>query len=157
MGTTGNIQEWLDKFWLEENQDPAYNTAISTLLSRLWDQPLDYEGRSQEFSLLDLPSLVCSALGGESKRALEVNAAWLLLYAAFYLLDKVEDQEIDDILFSGLEENVLVNLTTGLILNAELVMSKLAGEEKFDPATLKSLLMTFNRMALQCAPDNIWI
>ena len=156
MGTTGNIQEWLRKFWLEENQDPAYNAAISTLLSRLWNQPLDCEGQPEQLSLLTLPSFVCSALGGELENALEVNAAWLLLYAAFYVLDKVEDREIDDVLFSGLEENVLINLTTGLILNAELVLSKLAGEEKFGPATLNSLLVTFNRMALKvCAGQHL--
>lgn len=156
MQTACNVQEWLANFWLEENQDPTYNSAISRVLSSIWNQQADGEGRPQQFGLLNLPCRVCSALGGEFEKALEVNAAWLLLYAASNLLDKIEDQELDDILSSGLEENVLLNLTTGLILNAELVLAKLADEEKFGPATLNSLLVTFNRMALKvCAGQHL--
>ncbi|HEY5574894.1 MAG TPA: class 1 isoprenoid biosynthesis enzyme [Anaerolineales bacterium] len=156
MQTAGKIQEWLDKFWLEENPDSAYNAAISTVLSGLWNLQLDCEGQPQQFSLLNLPCVVCSTFGGEWKNAVEVNAAWLLLYAAFYVLDKIEDQEVDNIPSTGLEENVLINVTTGLILNAGLILSKLAGEEKFDLATLNSLLVTFNRMALKvCAGQHV--
>lgn len=149
MQAAGKLQEWIDEFLLEENQDPAYYAAISTVLSTQLNQDLSCEGQPQPFGLSRLPSLVCSALGGDWQNAIEVNAAWYLLYAAFDLLDKVEDQEINDIRFSGLEENVLINVATGLILSAELILARVAGEEGCNSTTLKTLFLTFNRMALK--------
>jgi geranylgeranyl pyrophosphate synthase len=152
----GKFQEWIDEFLLEENQDPAYRAAISTVLSTQLNQDLYCEGQPQPFSLFNLPCFVCSALGGDWQNAIEVNAAWYLLYAAFDLIDKVEDREINDILSCGLEENVLINVATGLILSAELILARVAGEEGFNSTNLKSLFLTFNRMALKvCAGQHL--
>lgn len=93
----------------------------------------------------------CSALGREPSKALEINAAWALIYAAFYLLDKVEDQEIITAPFS-FKSSQLINITTGFILSASSIVSKLDIYHQIEPGAHHKLENTSYRMLLSvCA------
>lgn len=54
----------------------------------------------------------------------EVAAAWSLLYSALYLLDKIEDDELDQLAFHP-PAGTLTNITTGLLATVELILDEL--------------------------------
>lgn len=83
------------------------------------------------------------------------NTAWSLLYAAFYLLDKVEDQEANGELFSS-SPGIVTNVTTGFILSAGLILSKLELAQKPGIPEISSLQITFHHIALAvCAGQHL--
>lgn len=140
---------WIDRILKEEKIDPIYRDAILHSLSALWSERHPTESKASKFDLLTLPALCCQALGGDALDVLELNIAWSLLYAAFYLLDKVEDSEDIPLLNEIIGSGEVTNVATGLIFCAELTLAKLALDQKFDLATMAFLLASFNRMALR--------
>lgn len=113
----------------------------------MWPSASEGEEQSGKASLLVLPAHCCAALGKDPEAALEVNAAWSLTYAAFYLLDKVEDQEASGELFSpGL--GVVTNVTTGFILSASWILYKLETAQKLGNPAISSLQIAFHHSAL---------
>lgn len=149
------IQVWLIDFWQAEDIHPAFRETLTVVLSRMWLSAIEAEEQDRKACLLTLPTNCCSALGKDPQTALEVNAAWSLLYAAFYLLDKVEDQEATGELFSP-GPGVVTNVTTGFILSASLVLAKLEAARKLAASTITSLQIAFHRIALAvCAGQHL--
>lgn len=150
------VLERIINFWRAKELDLSYRDALVEILTHLWPTSSGIEGKGSNSQLHILPFLCCRALGGETRAAFAVNAAWSLLYAAFYLLDKVEDQETDDLLFSRTGVNTVTNLTTGLILGAESILFEWASEESIHLSGTTSLLSFFNQMALSvCAGQHL--
>ncbi len=148
------IQQWLVNFWQAESIDSAYRETLSAVLSRMWPSA-ETEEQERKASLLTLPAHCCAALGKDPKAALEVNAAWSLIYAAFYLLDKVEDQEASSELFSP-GPGVVTNVTTGFILSASWILYKLETAQKLGNPAISSLQIAFHRRALAvCAGQHL--
>jgi hypothetical protein len=74
-------------------------------------------------SLLYLPYLSCQACGGDTSRIVGVTTSWFLFHVAAYLMDKVEDRELD---YSNQSEiGVTANLSTGMIFIAEWILNHL--------------------------------
>jgi geranylgeranyl pyrophosphate synthase len=149
------IQQWLADFWQAENIDPAYRETLSAVLARMWSSAVEAEEQGGKASLLTLPAHCCAALGKDPEAALEVNAAWSLIYAAFYLLDKVEDQEASGELFSS-GPGVVTNVTTGFILSASWVLYQLETAQNLINPAITSLQIAFHRSTLAvCAGQHL--
>ena len=77
-----------------------------------------------------LPGLCCQASGGVLDSTAEVSAAWFLLYIAAHLLDSVEDQDqVDEIKELG-GPGSAINVATGLILSASLILNKMHDKDQ---------------------------
>lgn len=131
--------------WYIERLDSEYKSALTQAL-------LDLPGQSNlveqnKNGVINLPSLVCRAIGGELECIVTISKAWKLLYAAFYLLDKIEDQELSGI-FSQYDTGVLVNITTGLILQAEIALINAVTRKDLSSERGEHFLIAFNHMAL---------
>jgi len=131
--------------WKKESLDSKYRSALTQVLSDLTGLPTQIE--QDQAGLLNLPSLVCKAIGTEFEHVVAVSTVWRLLYSAFYLLDKIEDQEIPDIL-SHYDIGMLINITTGLILQAELALANAVARMESSKERRSQYLTTFNHMAL---------
>jgi geranylgeranyl pyrophosphate synthase len=149
------IQQWLADFWQAENIDLAYRETLSAVLARMWSSAVEAEEQDYRASLLTLPAHCCAALGRDPVAALEVNASWSLIYAAFYLLDKVEDREARGERFSS-DPGVLTNVTTGFILSASWILYKLGTAQNLDTSIISSLQIAFHRSSLAvCAGQHL--
>jgi geranylgeranyl pyrophosphate synthase len=148
-------RQWLANFWQAEKIDLAYRETLSAVLSRMWPSAAEGQEQGGKASLLTLPANCCAAFGKDPGKALEVNAAWSLIYAAFYLLDKVEDQEAAGELFSP-DPGVVTNVTTGFILSAGLILYKLETAQKLSNLAISSLQIALHRRALSvCAGQHL--
>lgn len=72
-----------------------------------------------------LPFLCCEANGVNPHRAVGVTSAWFLLQVAAHLLDKVEDQELEEIASPLRGQGMCTNLSTGMIFVAEWILNHL--------------------------------
>lgn len=145
------LHERLSFLWNTAEFDAGYQQALQAILAHLLKPTANERGQEKGESPLLLPHLCCHSLRGEFQSGLTVNAAWVLLYAAFYLLDKVEDEEPIEPLSSQLTTSTLLNATTGLILVAELLLAKLDGVG-VETNAATDIRTRFNRLALNaCA------
>lgn len=141
----------LDEFWYLKEIDPEYREYIIRVISNQKRHPIVSDDNSSIRGLRELPAFVCMALGGKKEFAKQLNKAWELVYLAFHILDKIEDQEIDNAL-TQYDVGVLTNVTTGLILQAELILAKLKDSMEKAYGNKRRLLILFNRLALDvCA------
>jgi len=131
--------------WYLERLDSEYRSALTQVLSVLPGQSTPVE--QNQTGLLSLPSLVCKAIGIEIERAVTISTAWRLLYSAVYLLDKIEDREISGKL-SQYDTGVLTNITTGLILQAEIALVNAVARKESSIERGAHFLIAFNQMAL---------
>lgn len=121
-----DLKHWLTSNWFNDNEGSTYQAALRSLILQLWPGTKENANGSGTDTFLTVPALCYRSLGGTSNVILPINCAWILLYAAFYLLDKVEDQETGQVLYSPLGVGPLTNLTTGLILNAGEILTTAA-------------------------------
>jgi geranylgeranyl pyrophosphate synthase len=143
----GALRARLSFLWDTIEIDAGYRRALQATLAALLASPAGAKERDDGASPLLLPLLCCDALGGESEAGVAVNAAWALLYAAFYLLDKVEDQEPMPSFSPVLATGTLLNVTTGLMLGAQLLLARLEADGiRADAA--RDIRTRFNRLAL---------
>ncbi len=137
------VVRWLDQYWENADLDAGYAGLLRSAVSGMW--PLDSGQSLPSFRLRmhTLPLYFCRAFGGSPGLGTVINAAWSLLYAAFYLLDKVEDQETDLPIFSEHGVGVVNNLTTGLILASQSILLQAA-----EWAAVGNLQRAFHYLAL---------
>ncbi len=114
------IQDWLDQYWVEYEPDPDYRIALVSLLHAVWPKA----GKEEKPSYFPLPILCGQAAGKINQTTVAANTAWVLLFVASYLLDKIEDEEIYHPIFSKYSPGVVTNLTTGLILHSGRILTK---------------------------------
>ena len=150
------IQDWLTQSWLHKEPNPAYREALTAVLQVLWSGANTAQGSSR-ISFLPLPSLCARALGKVNETTTAVNAAWVLLYTASNLLDKVEDEETEHPIFAHLSPSVVLNLTTGLILHSERILAELEPQSGTTRAeVIDALRRKFNQAALEvCAGQHL--
>lgn len=79
-------------------------------------------GRNDRWALL--PGLCCQAAGGKAEFALEVSAAWVLLYLAGHLIDSVEDNDkVEEIEKLG-GPGSAINVANAYFLSAALMLDE---------------------------------
>lgn len=76
-----------------------------------------------------LPRLCCQAAGGDPELTEEISAAWLLLYIAAHLVDKVEDQEKADLIDILGGPGSTINVANGLFVSASEILNSLLEKE----------------------------
>lgn len=141
------VQNWLFQYWIENEPDPDYRIALSSLLSAFWPKT----GKGEKPSYFPLPCLCGYALGKLSPSTIAVNAAWGLLFVASFLLDKIEDEETHHPIFHKFSPGVIANLTTGLILHSGNILAQLEPHDT-SAETLAEIQREFHRQAiLVCA------
>lgn len=72
-----------------------------------------------------LPLFCCEAAQGDPVKAIPVSAAWMAFYLAAHLLDTLEDGEPPTYPTASLGKAGTLNLSTGLMMAAELVLDTL--------------------------------
>jgi hypothetical protein len=151
-----DLKHWLTSAWFNDDiEDSPYQAALRLLILQLWPKIKENTDGSGTDTFLTVPVLCYRALGGTSNVILPINCAWILLYAAFYLLDKVEDQETGQVLYSPLGVGPLTNLTTGLILNAGEILTT-AAQVSPQMDRICKIQMDFYRMAADvCAGQHL--
>jgi geranylgeranyl pyrophosphate synthase len=142
------VLDWLINSWFAKEKKSSYRDGLISVIKSLWPERDAKTGRGGKPSFLPLPSLCCHALGLFSPKVYALNAAWALFYAASYLLDKIEDQEIDHPIFAAYGIGGTANLTTGLILNAERILSEMGPDERVNQATIEAVRIAFNQRVL---------
>jgi hypothetical protein len=134
------------ELWNKERLDSGYQDAILSVLSRLWSMQTH-----QNINLNALPVLCCEAISGNREKAEGVNAAWSLLYAASYLLDKIDDDEICMKLCFPFSMGCKTNIATGLIITSQLLLNGLE-EDGIDFHVASVIRANFNSKILtMCA------
>jgi geranylgeranyl pyrophosphate synthase len=143
------IQDWLIQSWFAKEPVSLYREALIYVILSLWpkiEEPVEKKGTPSYFPL---PSLCCQSLGKQTTKIIEVNAAWILLYMASYLLDKVEDHELGHALITRFGDGVVANLTTGLIFHAERILAELEPDPEVNLATIDAIRRAFHQMGLE--------
>lgn len=77
-----------------------------------------------------LPGLCSQAAGGDARRADDLALAWFLFYCAAHLFDQVEDQDPIEDGAPAWTPGVSINLSTGMLFAASLVLSRLHQAER---------------------------
>ena len=85
-------------------------------------------GSAERIPTAFLPAVLIDALGGGLEKSLSVTSAWFLLQLSAYFLDKVEDQEMDEIMAIHDKPGLILNLSTGLIYAAEYLLDHLEAD-----------------------------
>lgn len=142
---TGGSSEWGD-VWDKERLDSEYRSALTQALSVLPGLTTSIE--QNQTGVLNLPPLVCKAIGIEIECLVTITKAWRLLYAAFYLLDKIEERELLSGIFSQYDTGVLTNITTGLILQEEIALVNAVARKESSIERGAHFLIAFNNIAL---------
>ena len=107
------------QFFFDQKEPKLSNKKeLKRLFTQLQINASVSEMDNQTVNLLLLPYLVFATSGGNSDNIYSINAAWILLYNAFNLLDKIEDHETSGILENDLCDSTLLNLTTSLLFSA---------------------------------------
>ncbi len=150
-----SLDHWLSSSWFQNIKNLPYQADLRSLILQLWPERKANTNPSKAYTFLNVPALCYRALGGASDVIFPVNCAWILLYAAFYLLDKVEDQETGHILFSHFGGGPLTNLTTGLMLNAGWMLSSTVQAAPGNDS-LRAIQADFYRLAVDvCAGQHL--
>lgn len=97
------------------------------------------------FPFLSLPGLCSQAVGGSPEQATEVAAAWVLLYAAAHIYDAVQDHDPPDPWWEALGDGVAINVATGLLTSAWLVLDQAKGP----PPVVRTIREDFSCTVLQ--------
>ena len=142
------LQELLFNSWIHSEPDPDYRIALSSIVHAFWPRA----GKEIKPSYFPLPSLCGYALGKITPSTTTVNAAWVLLFIASYLLDKIEDEETYHPIFKKFSPGAVTNLTTGLILHSARILAELEPDHMICAETLTTIQREFHRQALEvCA------
>jgi geranylgeranyl pyrophosphate synthase len=150
-----DLKQWLINTWFQNLENSAYNDDLLAVVLQIWPDQVNGTPDSKGYTFLNLPTLCYHSLDETSKAILPVNLSWVLLYAAFYLLDKVEDQETEHALISKYGEGPVTNLTTGLILKAGEILS-VARQAAAEADRIQEIQMDFYRLAaVVCAGQHL--
>ena len=136
------ISQTVSQLEISKNYQALMHSVISQALKPYEESP------STQISTFFLPAVIASALGKEEESALGVTSAWLLLQLSAHLLDKVEDQEVNETIFNHDRPDLILNLTTGLIFAAEFLLDHLE-EDGIDPRAAADLRLAFNKYILR--------
>ena len=114
--------DYIHQYWQVERIDPRFLEDLFCIFKPIQVKALSKELPLKTAYLLSLPVLCYQAAGGDPEDALAINAVWMLYYAAFDLLDKVEDGEIESLAIEIRDQPTLINLTTGLLFSAASIL-----------------------------------
>lgn len=155
--TVQEIQDWLTQSWIYKEQHLQYREDLAAIIKFLWPAAKSPENKNRKPSYFPLPSLCAHALGGGySETTTAVNAAWVLLYMASYLMDKIEDQETYQPIFSRFSFGAVASLASGLFFHAERILAERQPDGMVNANTLDAIRREFNLQALEvCAGQHL--
>jgi geranylgeranyl pyrophosphate synthase len=117
-----DIYRQIETLWVNSGAWPDFTKAMRLPLLGETESDITQASIARFASL---PGLCCQAAGGEAAWADEVAAAWLMCYAAAHLFDSVEDQDQPDPWWANLGAGAAINVASGLLLSAPLVLNQL--------------------------------
>jgi len=80
---------------------------------------------AEQQTWLNLPSYCCQAAGGDPEMAMEVNAAWGMLYTAAHTMDAIQDHDDPDAWWVDLGPPAAINIATSLYAGSGLFLLEL--------------------------------
>lgn len=88
---------------------------------------IDQETRPEQHPLIwaALPGACCQAAGGDPRLVDNFAAAWFLFYVAAHMMDKIEDQDVQEYPQPGLGPGAGINIASGLYFTASLLLESL--------------------------------
>jgi len=118
---------------------PQYQQTLHSALLRTQSASADVAPLEKTLPVLPVCGLCCEAAGGERHQAEALTAAWYLFYFAAHELDSVEDQDVDTVLLSAVGPAITLNVATGHMLAANLLLAGLeeAGVRTETAATIR--------------------
>ncbi len=141
----------IDQLWSGAMLAPDYQARLRSAL--LPPKPLSVSSANSfpSLTLVCLPSLCCEAAGGSASQAETVAAAWLLVYAAANLFDKIEDHADEVEIIAQVGPGAAANIATGLMVSANFALSTLS-----DLVIAQAIQADFYRTGLQmCAAQHV--
>lgn len=124
----------------------GFQYSLSSVIAKVW--PNSSKELSGD-SLLALPALCNTAVGGSYQNFAWINAGWDLVYLALHLLDKIEDNEISDPIFTLYTPSQLNNIATAILFCAETAFDKIEEAGSFPVQRIKSIRSRFHNVILQ--------
>jgi hypothetical protein len=151
------LEAVFDRISTTINETGIVDDYRELLLSVVIQSVRRYQSRCEnKLPAIALPELWCVGLGGESHRVVGVTAAWFLLQLAAFLLDKVEDDELDQTTFATLGVGPVSNLTTGLIFLSQWILNRLEVDDGIDYSTATDIRAMFSTSILNvCGGQHI--
>ena len=107
--------------WAAAEIDAAYAAILRTIVAPRLPTAL----HPDTATLTDLVELCCLANGGERRACEHVAVAWNILYTALYLLDSVEDGDLNAGPWAQWGPGAAVNLSTGLLATTGALLSRI--------------------------------
>lgn len=142
------VRDWIIQFLIAKEPQQVYREALIAVIHNTW--PNNGPG------FILLPGLCSQVLGTQPRQIIPLHAAWAVLYIAYYLLDKIEDEETGHALFSCYGIGTVNNLTTGLILHSQRMILEGLVDLKTETNILYEVQTVFNRKALAvCAGQHL--
>lgn len=133
----------VENLWAEAGLTGEYLAALRSVLLP------ESANRVAHAALVALPAVCCEASGGDRRRADAITAAWGLLYAAAHLLDSIEDGDAAEESWVHWGIGPAVNVSTGLIASAFLVLSRLVHRTAVEDRVRADELADFSRALLR--------
>jgi len=143
------MQELNEKIWVDLAINPDFLTALkdfTAVFSEENHHPVSL-GKDQNF-VHQLLYWCSQAAGTELEQADLIANVWILFQNAAQLLDTIEDGDAIEGPAKKYSPGELINISTGMIILAQLVLSKLENEFQIDPAAANDLRTQFNRQIL---------
>lgn len=140
-----DIKREIKSVWTKNRLSSAFTQDLTDVL---YSMPLFSKPEKAASFYPLLPILCCNSLGGETKNAIPIAAAFSLLHLAAHLLDNIEDKDFDDVLSTKYEEKYLLNYSTTFIFTALYVVDNLeyTGVKPKQAGTIRKL---FKKTALK--------
>lgn len=135
------IRETVSMIQLSTGYQELMLSVVTEVIKKLKAEPID------KIPSAFLPAVFASSFDCDISRVLNVSSAWFLLQISAHLLDKVEDQEIDNKMTHHDKPGLIVNLSTGLIFTAEYLLDHLE-KDGIDPLAAADIRSAFNKQIL---------
>lgn len=145
LNIAAHIQERIRETVCQVNVSASYRELMLSVVAEALKKA--NTGSAERIPTAFLPAVLIDAFGGGLEKSLSVTSAWFLLQLSAYFLDKVEDQEMDEIMSTHEKPGLILNLSTGLIYAAEYLLDHLE-EDGVDGRAAADIRAAFHKHIL---------
>ena len=139
-----------EKFWIDNQINPEFLDVIKKFTPSLSEENQHPVSIGKEKNIIfQLAYWCCKAVDADLQQADLITNVWILFQSAAELLDTIEDGDEKGELLNQYSQGELINISTSLILLAELILCELEVENNIDPAVANDLRRHFNRHILK--------
>ena len=139
-----------EKIWIDLDINPDFLAALKECTAALSeDHRRPLSNAKDQNVIYQLIHWCARSTSADLRQADLIANVWVLFQNAAQLLDTIEDGDEIDAPIKRLSQGELVNISTGMIILAQLVLSELENEFQIDAAAANDLRTQFNRHIMQ--------